>query len=938
MATTIESIQQLYIAYFNRPADAGGLDFWVKSVNAGTSLASIGAQFATQAEFKAEYDGKSPEARVAQVYQNLFNRLPDPAGLKFWADGLRDGIFKEDKLVADVAASAQQDPAKGPDTIAVQSKVAAAVAFTDYLNTDVAAKIAYSTGAVNNIAKAYVAGVTDATTLASATADLATTGSDLVNGGNPGTTFALTAGIDTFPGTAGNDTITATNAGTSGNLTLTNLDNINGGDGIDTLRISDAVGGKLALTAATVANVEKLEAISVGDIGATNAVSVSGFSGLTSASFELTSDKATGGNVAITAAKTTSVTVTDAGDADTAIIGGGNAISVTTAGAVTIGDATHKAGNAYTSVTVTDAAGATITDNSGASAATGSTLKTVTLDGLTADSTIEGKGVTALNLSNTDKAVAITNTATHNLTLTVADVDGSLVTDDKAGALTLIAADDAALDLQVDGAKSLAVSGKGEVEVGTISAAALTTVTYTGSGSFKADLSGADELVSINSSTATGSLDVTIAGTNNGAEGAAAQSVTGGAGDDKVTINGTLGEDSVLSLGGGSDVVAVGISGVILEDAVVDAGAGTDTLSLSVVDATNVGVFKNFELFDVAGVSGAFDQEILDTKNNVSGFVGTAALTGASELQNLGAGVGFTVLGDMGATVLTLTQATAGAITITSNADAEEDAGEVHTAASFVTNATSVKLVFDNTNVDEEDSTATLSVSTAAATKVDIVSGGTEVTNIANLNDTGTAKLAAVTVTGAAHLELNVVSATDKLASVDSSAATGGITVDLADLTTAAVVKLGSGDDEIGAVAVADSHAGLTAQTVQTIVGLEKGGELDLTEQDGFDVITFTGAVQAADVDAAAAGAYSIKDGLYKLESGIQSLDAAIESIDGDLALHEAVVFNYSNAYYVFIQADTTVANHDVVIKLTGTTGITGLDDLGAASNTLYLV
>lgn len=941
MATTIESIQQLYIAFFNRPADAGGLDFWVKSVNAGTSLASIGAQFAAQAEYKAEYGGKSPEATVAQIYQNLFNRLPDPTGLAFWSQGLRAGTYTVDNIVAEVAASAQQDPAKGPDTVAVQSKVAAAVAFTDYLKTDTAALIAYSTGSVNGVAKDYIAGVTNATTLADATAGLADVGTSLVEGGNPGSAFALTTGIDTFPGTAGNDTFTAASTASAGHA-LSGLDSIDGGAGIDTLVVTSSKGADINFAAATVTNVEKLTVRSVSDLSTvsaaiSNAANISGYTGLTSATFDLTSTA--GKDVAITAAKTTSVTITDNGAGKAAVIGGGGAISVTTDGAVTVGGGVA---NAYTSVTVVDAAGATITDNSGASAAVGKTLTTVTLDSLTAASTVTGNGITTLNYSNTDKAVAITSTVAHALTVNVDGLEtGAKVTENKANAVTVNAAGDAKFVLEADGAKSLAVAGKGDVTLGAGSYDKLTAVTFSGSGSFKAtfDNTNAAELLSINSSTATGSLDVTIVGTNNAADPDAenAQSVTGGAGDDKVTITGTLGKGSTLSLGGGSDTVAISGAGIILGDAVVDAGAGTDTLALAVVDATNVGSFKNFELFDVAAVEGQFDQEILDTKNTVSGFVGTAALANDAELLNLGAGVGFTVLGDMTGTgeVLTLTQATAGAITITSNVDSEEDAGEVDTSAAFSTNATSVKLVFDNNNVDEEDNSATLAVDAAAATKVDIVSGGSEVKNFVEV--TSADKVAAVTVTGAAHLTLDLAGAAPalaKLTSVDASAATGGITLDTTQLAADAVVKLGSGDDmiNVGVVAVAD---------IVTLNGLEKGSEAELDEQDGFDVVHFgaTAVAVADDVDAASAGAFSIKDGLYKLGSGVTSPDLAFAQVNTEVdTAGDAVVFSYNNSYFLFIQGgDNTILTDDVLVKLTGTSGIKGLSEVGATDG-LYLI
>ncbi|MGB9988394.1 DUF4214 domain-containing protein [Massilia sp. SM-13] len=134
MASLTQSIQQLYIAYFNRPADSKGLAFWTDSVLKGVPLTAISQQFAKTDEYKFKYAGKTPEAVVDTVYQNLFNRAADPAGREFWASGLQKGVYTVDTIVAEVAASAQQDPARGPDTLYLESKVDAAVAYTVRLN------------------------------------------------------------------------------------------------------------------------------------------------------------------------------------------------------------------------------------------------------------------------------------------------------------------------------------------------------------------------------------------------------------------------------------------------------------------------------------------------------------------------------------------------------------------------------------------------------------------------------------------------------------------------------------------------------------------------------------------------------------------------------------------------------------------------------------
>jgi hypothetical protein len=965
MATTaqISAIQQLYVAYFNRPADAAGLDFWAKQVTNGASLAAISATFAATPEYKALFAGQSNDQIVATIYQNLFNRAPDASGLKFWSDKLTNKDLTVDNVVEAVAASAQQDPAKGADTIAIQSKVAAAVAFTDFLNTDVESRIAYSSGTVNSVGVNYIHGVTDAATLAAAQSSLPTSIQTALETGNQavGTTYNLTASVDILTGTSSNDLFIASYDAINKTHTLGNLDSIDGGLGNDTLTVTDAVGGTADFSKVSIKNVETINVTTVTDLGAT--VNVKGYTGLTQ--FNVNTDTTTAATY--TGATTTGLSVNNGAVADVTVVGFGGKVSVATEGAgnVVIGKdtgATSADANAITEAIVTGGTDVTVSDNSGKSGAAGTKLTTVTVDGAAGAIKLTGDALTTVNLANLEGAqtAAVINTKAHGLTLNVDTVevgatatDVLVVTDTTATSATVNATgDDSAIALVVAKATKITVGGDAGVTLEATQAdyTKLTSVSYTGSGSLTADLAGAAELVSVDSSTATGALDITIKGTNSAAT-PAAQSVTGGAGDDKVTITGTLGKGSTLSLGAGSDTVAVAPGGVILGDAVVDAGAGIDTLSLSVVDATNVGAFKNFELFDVANATGVFDQAILDTKNDVTGFVGTDALAGALTLQNLGAGVGFTILGDMGnANALTLTQATAGALTITSNVDQAKavEAAQVSEAVIVASNATSLKLAFDNNNIDklaDYANTATISVTGTAATSVSIVSGGTEVNNFANITSAKNASnndvLTSVTVTGDQHLTLDYLTGGGalKLASVDASGQTdGGLTFNLVDLTTGGTIKLGAGDDILTARTL--DTTGLTAATaltVQTINGLEKASAEDLTTQDGFDVITVTGGVQAVDHDAASAGAYSIKDGVYTLGSGVTTLAGAVLQVSTNLVTDGAtVVFNYTGSTYVYSKGVAADATDDVLVKVTGTTGITGLDDDGAGH--IYLI
>jgi hypothetical protein len=165
MATTFNNaVQQLYVAYFNRPADPAGLTFWSNAISsANGSTAAVAAAFSTSGEYTAEYAGMTNTQIVNQVYQNLFGRsTTGDAGADFWITGLNNKTITVADVVTAVAAGAQ-----GTDLTAFNNKVTAAGAFTTALDTD-AEKAGYVGTDANDIAKDFLAGVTTNATLAAA--------------------------------------------------------------------------------------------------------------------------------------------------------------------------------------------------------------------------------------------------------------------------------------------------------------------------------------------------------------------------------------------------------------------------------------------------------------------------------------------------------------------------------------------------------------------------------------------------------------------------------------------------------------------------------------------------------------------------------------------------------------------------------------------------
>ena len=397
MSLNTNNIQQLYVAYFGRPADFTGLNYWEGVVAAqGGSTTAVSAAFAASAEYTATFAGLSNDQIVNTIYNNLFHRDAEVAGLTYWSNLLTAGRINISNVVTQVAGGAQ-----GTDSTALAQKVAASVAFTAALDTT-AEILSYNGATAVAIAKTWLAGIYDVATetAAVATAALNATIASLPVGGAPGTTYTLTTGVDNFVGTANNDTFNAVGNTTTG-ATFSPLDSINGGTGSnDTLNWSytgaviKGTPGGATVTGVEIANVTSDNTITLD--------TTSGWTGLTSL---LTTNS--GAAQTITVAATTDVTALDATPGATVVtIDGGKNISATVTGGVTgdnivIGATTAAVGTV--TVSSADALAGVVTG--GTIAVTGGTVDTITskvtnsTSGAGSDSIIGG--VTVTGTSNT---------------------------------------------------------------------------------------------------------------------------------------------------------------------------------------------------------------------------------------------------------------------------------------------------------------------------------------------------------------------------------------------------------------------------------------------------------------------------------------------------------------------------------------------------------
>ncbi|MFC0132783.1 hypothetical protein CR105_13200 [Massilia eurypsychrophila] len=96
---TIDPVVRLYFAAFGRSPDPAGLAYWVDAIHAGATVAQIGAVFAGAPEFRSLHGAVDDSAFLDLLYQQAFNRVPDPAGKAYFLDLMARGVSRGELVV-----------------------------------------------------------------------------------------------------------------------------------------------------------------------------------------------------------------------------------------------------------------------------------------------------------------------------------------------------------------------------------------------------------------------------------------------------------------------------------------------------------------------------------------------------------------------------------------------------------------------------------------------------------------------------------------------------------------------------------------------------------------------------------------------------------------------------------------------------------------------
>ncbi|HEU4851648.1 MAG TPA: FKBP-type peptidyl-prolyl cis-trans isomerase [Telluria sp.] len=158
LAEYYPAVQSIYLAYFGRPADPAGREFFagqLQAQNSPTAIAAINTATSTNASIKAIVDvfstsqesqdlyGGDNGAFIDAVYQSLFSRAPDSDGKAFWVNALNSGAMTRASAALQIMVSAL-----GTDVDIIAKKASVAANFTAALDLGVEQR-AYSGLAAN---------------------------------------------------------------------------------------------------------------------------------------------------------------------------------------------------------------------------------------------------------------------------------------------------------------------------------------------------------------------------------------------------------------------------------------------------------------------------------------------------------------------------------------------------------------------------------------------------------------------------------------------------------------------------------------------------------------------------------------------------------------------------------------------------------------------
>ena len=448
-AQYFDQVQKIYIAFYQRPADAAGLKYWAGEVDkAGGSLTAVINAFAGEKEAQDLYgtiNATTIGTVIDKLYLALFGRAADTAGKDFYIDAFTKGTFSAGAIALAVLEGAQSaDLPRITNKLAVANEFTAQVdgrALTDANFGTAPFNVTYSGEPDAIAARAILNGVTDAASTVLTPAQVTTALKDqIADATDPikANNLTLTTAADTLTGGTGVDNFTGVVSSLSSEATLQVTDSLDGAEGNDTLTLN----AKGDFTGFTTGSVKNVETITIGNTGTIDrTISTKGITGAT----------------------------------------------------------TYNLNATGAAVNLSDLAAAGITVNL-AGQAKGSTTLGFTADAVKGTADVLGLGLNALGTAEVKDAAGVVTTAEAAVTITAAGVETVNAVVTGHNVVNLAAAD----------AKALNLSGAGSVKLTAVPAALKTLDASAVQGAVTVDLVAATGATSVKTGVGADKVTVTV--------------------------------------------------------------------------------------------------------------------------------------------------------------------------------------------------------------------------------------------------------------------------------------------------------------------------------------------------------------------------------------------------------------------------------------------
>ncbi len=138
--TTTTQLQEIYLAYFGRPGDPIGLDYWLAS---GITQRDFACSIYEQYEYQYIFENKSIAEQVNNLYKNLFCRDADIQGLLYWTNKVYLGEFLLCNIAIDLIWAARNNHGSENDKKNLQERIDWCIEYTNTVNMSAASIASY---------------------------------------------------------------------------------------------------------------------------------------------------------------------------------------------------------------------------------------------------------------------------------------------------------------------------------------------------------------------------------------------------------------------------------------------------------------------------------------------------------------------------------------------------------------------------------------------------------------------------------------------------------------------------------------------------------------------------------------------------------------------------------------------------------------------------